>query len=119
MNDYNSAPSAAGTADDRNFAMLTHLSCILFGFIVPLIMWLVHKDKPERAYVTDQAKEALNFQITLMIGYFVGGVLSIILIGFLVIFAVWIAGLVFSILAALQAKDGVQYRYPFALRLIS
>lgn len=119
MNDYNQAPAASGTADDRTFAMLTHLSCILFGFIVPLVMWLINKDKPERAFLTDQAREALNFQITLLIGYIIGMVLTIILIGALISFAVWVVCVVFSIIAALKAKDGVAYRYPFGLRLIS
>jgi len=119
MNDYTSAPAATVTTDDRNFAMLTHLSCIVFGFIVPLIMWLVHKDKPERAFVTDQAKEALNFQITLMIIYFISGVLTIILIGFLTMFVAWVAALVLCIIAALKAKEGEAYRYPLTLRLIS
>lgn len=119
MNDYNQAPAASGTADDRTFAMLTHLSCILFGFIVPLVMWLINKDKPERAFLTDQAREALNFQITLLIGYIIGMVLTIILIGALISFAVWVVCVVFSIIAALKAKDGLAYRYPFGLRLIS
>lgn len=119
MNDYNQAPAASGTADDRTFAMLTHLSCIIFWLIVPLVMWLINKDKPERAFLTDQAREALNFQITLTIGYIIGSVLTIILIGPLISFAVWVLCVVFSIIAALKAKDGVAYRYPFALRLIS
>ena len=120
MNDYNpQAPAIESTSDDRTFAMLTHLSCILFWLIVPLIMWLVNKDNPSKAYLTDQAKEALNFQITLTIGYVIGAVLTVILIGGLINFALWIVCVVFSIIAALKAKDGVVYRYPFALRLIS
>ncbi|UNK41520.1 DUF4870 domain-containing protein [Luteimonas sp. S4-F44] len=121
MNDFDPAPApaAATTQDDRTFAMLTHLSCIILGFIVPLIMWLVHKDRPDKAFVTDQAKEALNFQITLTIGYVIGMVLTIILIGGLINLVLWILCLVFSIIAALKAKEGVAYRYPFALRLIS
>ena len=118
MTDINFSPDTV-PADDRNFAMLTHLSGILFGFVVPLVMWLVNKDKPERAFLTDQAKEALNFQITLLIGYIIGMVLAVILIGVLVSMLVWIACLVLSIMAALKAKDGIAYRYPFTLRLIS
>lgn len=119
MSNFNEAQASVATPDDRNLAMLTHLSGILFWFVVPLVMWLVHKDKPERAYLTDHAKEALNFQITVTIGYVVSSVLTVILIGFLMWFAVWLACVVLSIIAALKAKDGVAYRYPFALRLVS
>ena len=97
----------------------THLSGILLGFIVPLIIWLINKDKPEKQFVNDQAKEALNFQITVTIAYFVASALSIILIGLLLIPVIMIANLVLCILAGLKANEGVAYRYPFALRLIN
>ncbi len=50
------------SSDDRNLAMLTHLSGILLGFIVPLIIWLTNKDKSDKAWLNTQAVEALNFQ---------------------------------------------------------
>ena len=104
--------------DQKTMAMLAHLLGILTGFLGPLIIWLINKDKPEAAFVNDQAKEALNFQITLLIVYIVGIVLSIILIGIFINLAAWIACLVFSILGGMKANEGVEYRYPFALRLI-
>lgn len=113
-------PAVDGSAsqDDRTMAMLTHLSGILLGFIVPLIIWLVNKDNPSKGFLNDQSKEALNFQITLLFVYIVGVILSIILIGALVNLAAWVACLVLSIIAGLKAKDGIAYRYPFAIRLI-
>lgn len=111
-------PSGAAPQEDRTIALITHLSGIVAGFIVPLIMWLINKDKPEKSWLTDQSKEALNFQITLLLVYVVGMILSVILIGVLVNFAAWIACVVFSIIAGLAANKGEAYRYPFALRLI-
>ena len=110
----------AGSAsqDDRTIAMLTHLSGIILGFIVPLIVWLIHKDKADKGYLIDQSKEALNFQITLLMGYVVGIILSVILIGALLNFLIWIACIIFSIIAALAANKGEAYRYPFAIRLV-
>lgn len=118
----NSVPpiaDASASNDDRNLAMLTHLSGIIFSFVVPLIMWLVNKDKPEKAFLTDQSREALNFQITLVFAYIIGTVLTIILIGPLISLAAWIAAVVFGVVGGLKAKEGVAYRYPFALRLVS
>lgn len=111
-------PSGAAPQEDRTIALITHLSGIIAGFIVPLIMWLINKDKPEKSWLTDQSKEALNFQITLLIVYVIGMVLTVILIGALINFAAWIACIVFSIIAGLAANKGEAYRYPFALRLI-
>ena len=57
------------SSEDRNLAMLTHLSGILLGFIVPLIIWLTNKDKTDKAWLNTQAVEALNFQILVAIAY--------------------------------------------------
>ncbi len=125
MSDFNDAmnpppvPGDAASQDDRTMAMLVHLSGIILGFIVPLIVWLVNKDVPNKGFLNDQAKEALNFQITVTLAYIAGVILTIILIGPLISMAAWIASVIFSIVAALKAKEGVAYRYPVALRLVS
>ena len=90
----------------------------MLGFIVPLIIWLVNKDQADKGFINDQAKEALNFQITLLFVYVVGIVLSIILIGALINMAAWVACVVLSIIAGIRAQKGEAYRYPFAIRLI-
>ena len=102
-------------ADDRQWASFAHLGGIL-GILPSLIIWLVFKDRGNFSNV--EGKEALNFQITLLIAEVIGYVTSIILIGFLIIPAVYIVRVIFSIIAFLKAKDGISYRYPFALRLI-
>jgi len=106
------------SSEDRNLAMLTHLSGILLGFIVPLIIWLMNKDKTEKAWLNEQAKEALNFQITVLIAYFVSAILVVIIIGGLLGLAVWVANLVFCIIAGMAVNRGESYRYPLTLRLI-
>jgi uncharacterized protein len=62
-------PPGSAPQEDRTIALLTHLSGIIAGFIVPLIMWLINKDKPEKSWLTDSSVEALNFQITVAIAY--------------------------------------------------
>ena len=110
---------AAVSQEDRTLAMITHISGIFLGFIVPLIIWLVNKDKPEKSFLIDQSKEALNFQITLLLAYVACMILSFVLIGALLMPLVWIASVVFMILAAVKSNNGVAYRYPVALRLIN
>ena len=102
-------------AEDRQWASFAHLGGIL-GFLPSLIIWLIFKDRG--AFTNVEAKEALNFQITLVIGYIIGAILTFVIIGGLISLAVWIIGIIFSILGFLKAKDGVAYRYPFAIRLI-
>ena len=104
--------------DDKNLGMLTHLSGILLGFIVPLIIWLMNKEKTDKGWLNAEAVEALNFQITVAIGYVICVVLTVILIGAFLMPILWIVNIVFCIIAGLKAKEGISYRYPFAIRLI-
>ena len=103
--------------DDKNIAVITHLGGALFSFIPGLIVWLLKKD--ESHYIGEQAKEALNFQITVLLIYAISWVLMFILIGFVLMFLLWVANIVFCILAAIATSKGETYRYPFTLRLIS
>ncbi|MER3546542.1 MAG: DUF4870 domain-containing protein, partial [Rhodanobacteraceae bacterium] len=73
-------PAAGSSTDDRNLALITHLSGIILSFIVPLIIWLTNKDRADKAWLTAQAKEALNFQITILIGYVICWVLDMTII---------------------------------------
>ena len=103
--------------DDKNIATVTHLGGTVFSFIPALIVWILKKD--DSAYIADQAKEALNFQITVLIAQFIAGILAIILIGFLFMGIIWILNVVFCIIAAIASSKGETYRYPLCLRLIN
>jgi len=106
---------AAVTQDSKNFAMLTWIGAAFFGFIPPLIFFLLKKDDE---YAYDQAKESLNWNITALIAYLIGGILTIVLIGFLVMMAVLLVHIVFCIMGTVAASNGKPFRVPFALRLI-
>ena len=127
------APVPSVPADQRQWAMFAHLSAIVGGLVTghfggigcilgPLIIWLVKKDT--MPFVADQAKEALNFNISVGIVLFALFLLGIgtLGIGFIIalpaMLVIGIAALVFVIIAAIKANEGVAYRYPFTLRLI-
>jgi uncharacterized Tic20 family protein len=111
--------STEASSDDRNVAMLTHLSGFILSVIVPLIVWLIHKDRADKAYLVKEAKEALNFQITVLIGYVICWILTIIVIGVLLTWLLWLANLILCIIAAVKVSSEGSYRYPFALRLVN
>ena len=102
--------------DQRLWSTLTHVGGILFGFLVPLITYLVLKDRGQ--FVAEHTKTALNFQLTMLIGTVVGVFLSVILIGVLVLLAIWVVIIVFSIIAAMKANAGELYQYPLTIRFI-
>ena len=87
------APGGTASSEDRTLALITHLSGILLSFIVPLIIWLTNKDKADKAFLTDQSKEALNFQITIAIAYVVCMILAVVIIGGLLAPIVWLVNI--------------------------
>ncbi len=101
--------------DSRNIALITWIGTLFFGFIPGLIVYLIKKDD---AFLLEHAKESLNWSITAIIGYFVGLLLSLVLIGVLVIAVVGICHLVFCIMGAVASSNGNRYKAPFAIRLI-
>ena len=105
------------SANDKNIAVLTHLGGIFFGFIPALIVWLLKKD--DSAFVGEQAREALNFQITVLIGYMAAWVLAFLLVGFVLLPLIYVGNLVLCIVAAVNVSKGKEYQYPLALRLIN
>jgi len=112
-------------AEDRQWASFAHLGGIL-SFLPALIIWLVFRQRG--AFTNVEAKEALNFQITLVIAQVAGQILGAILLTvsfgllFFVPTLIWLAlsaiAIIFSVIGFSKAKDGNAYRYPFALRLI-
>lgn len=111
---------AAPSTDARNRAMFSHLSALVLflgipSLVGPLVAWLVWKDD---AYVEQQAKEALNFNISFLIYASVAGISLLLLVGFVALPAVFIAWLVLMINASVQASRGVDYRYPFTIRFV-
>jgi uncharacterized Tic20 family protein len=104
-------------ANAKNMAMLAHLLAIFTAFIGPLVIWLVQRD--QHPFIDDQAKEALNFQITVLIASMVAGVTMCLGIGFILLPIVWVASVILCIIASVEASKGNAYRYPFTLRLVS
>jgi hypothetical protein len=125
---------AATTAEERQWAMFAHLSALVGGiltagwagsigcFIGPLVIWMVKKDT--MPFVDDQAKEALNFNITVAIAFFALFLLTLLTLGIGALLTVplmviiGIGWLVLTIIASMKANEGHRYRYPFALRLV-
>ncbi|MDX2041742.1 MAG: DUF4870 domain-containing protein [Acidobacteriota bacterium] len=110
--------------DERTWGMLAHLSALLgylilpFGNIIaPLVIWLMKKDQSQ--FVADQAKESLNFQISLMIYAVISGILILVVIGLFLLIALYFFGIVMTLIGTVKANSGEGYRYPLTIRLIN
>ncbi len=113
---YGAPAAPLAPSDERLWATLAHVGGIIVGFIAPLVIWLVFKERSR--FVDDQGKEALNFQILVTIAYIVGSITTVIFIGFLILFAAWILTIIFGIQGGIAANKGQAYRYPFNWRIV-
>jgi uncharacterized protein len=111
-------PLSTPTSDERTFAILSHILAIVpgIGIFGPLVIWLIKKD--ESPFVEANAKESLNFQLTMLIAYVVSWILVIVLIGVMLFFVIWVLNIVLVIVASIKTSENKIYRYPFNLRLI-
>lgn len=112
----------AGSKESRNWALFAHLSAfvaawVALAFLGPLVIWLVKRH--EDAFVETHAREALNFNLTLLIWVGVGIVLAFLLVGIPLLIAIGIAWIVLTIRGAIAASNGDTYRYPFTIRFVS
>lgn len=113
---YGSPAAPLSPSDERLWATLAHVGGIIVGFIAPLVIWLVFKERSR--FVDDQGKEALNFQILVTIAYVVGSITSFLVFPIVLIFAGWILTIVFGIQGGIAANKGQAYRYPFNWRVV-
>lgn len=130
--------------DEYTWGTFVHLGGIIGMFFIPtvgniigvLVLWLIKRN--ESAFVDEQGKEAINFQITLSIAAVAVNVINSIINGFWsmtsfwrysrgdffswgfgdLLWVIWVINLVFSIIAAVKANKGESYKYPLSLRIV-
>ena len=112
----NSQPEV-GRTQDTTIAILSHICGLFTSWVAPLIIYLIKKDDAD-TFSAENAREALNFQITLILWYIACFILTFVIIGIFLFWVVALANLVCSIVAAVKASNGVTYRYPLTWRIV-
>ncbi|MFP9192341.1 DUF4870 domain-containing protein [Natronosalvus vescus] len=102
-------PGYAHAAEkDTTFAAITHVLALFTWVLGPLIVLLVTDD----AFVHENARNALNWQIMFTVYMIISGILVFVLIGIPLIIIIPLLDMVFCIIAALKANEGEAWRYP-------
>ncbi len=115
--------SVNAAVNARTWSAFCHASALLGVFIhfpghllAPLIIWLLKRD--ESPEINAHGKEAINFQLSMLLYNIIAGVFCLILIGFVFLAILWVLNAIFVIIAAIQASDGKFYRYPMTIRFL-
>lgn len=103
--------------EEKTWGILAHAGGFVLGFLAPLIVWLIYRDRS--LWVDRTAKEALNFQISYAIYLFASGISIILLVGLVVFPVVIVMYYVFMIIGVVKAANMQEYRFPLIFRLVS
>ncbi|WP_042355400.1 DUF4870 domain-containing protein [Bacillus rubiinfantis] len=103
-------------SEERMLAALIYVLSFFAPVLGPLIIWLLKRE--ESSFIDYHGKEYFNFFISYSIYLFISGLLTIVLIGFIGLFALGIMMFVFTIIAAIKAYEGSLYQFPLIIRLI-
>lgn len=111
------------TDDEKTWGMIVHLAALVafiaspIGAVLgPLVVWLIKKE--QMPFVKDQGKEAMNFNISILLYGLASGVLIFIGIGLLLLMLLGIFWIMFVIIGGIKAQKGEYFRYPLTIRFI-
>ena len=102
--------------DERLLAAGIYVLSIFFPVLAPLVIWLIKKD--ESSFIDFHGREYFNFLISYTVYFIVAGISTILLIGFVLLPVLGLMLFVFTIIAAIKAYEGNEYRFPLIFRLI-
>lgn len=109
--------------NEKTDAMICHLLSFLSftaipagGILGPLLFWIAKKDHSD--FIDECGKEAINFQISILIYTLISIPFCFIIIGYLMLVFLYLINIVCIVKAATKANTGILYQYPWTIRFI-
>lgn len=103
-----------GKDEGRVLAILAHIFGIFIGFLGSLVILIASEDKS----VKKHARNALNWQLSLIVYLVISAILALILIGFLLMIILGVLNVIFCIIAAIKASEGKKWEYPLTIKFL-
>lgn len=144
---HNASQSVSPSQSDRQWAAGAHVLALVFalltswivgvaGVVGAAIVYFIKRD--DSPFAAQHAREAINFNLSMLIYSAIGVAIGLVLLGATVLTlglgailtapaglllllafgAIAVVWLVCSIIAAVKAWNGEEYRYPLTIRLI-
>jgi hypothetical protein len=114
---YGSVVIRPANSDEKLLGVVMHALCLIgLPIIGPLIVWLMKKD--QSTYLDAQGRELMNFQISLLLYFFISFLLVFVIVGVPLLFVLGFGSLILTIIGLVKAADGQLYRFPLTIRLL-
>jgi uncharacterized protein len=110
------------TPEQKQMGMFIHLSQLAnliippVGLIAPIVLWQMKKD--ELPGIDAHGKMVTNWLISSVIYFAVSFVLAFVFIGFFLLLALAIVGIVFPIIGGIKANNGEYWEYPLTIKFL-
>ncbi len=101
---------------EKQWALYSHLSPLVSSFVGPLVIWQMKRG--EMPFAGNEAKEALNFQLSIFLYALLSALLVVVLVGVFMLAAIYVFNIAMILMAAAKANQGVAYRYPLTIRFV-
>ncbi len=105
----------------QNWALAMHLSLLagfvvpLAGLIAPIVIYLLKKDSLPG--LVDHGHVVFNWLVSVIVYGLIGALLTVVVIGIPILLALGLVSLIFPIIGAIKASDGVVWRYPLSIQV--
>lgn len=106
---------AALSSSEAGIAAVAHIAGFATSILGPLLIYLLVDDE----FAKQNAANALNWQIMVLLYMTVAGILAFLVIGFVLIPVVLLLNLVFCLMATVKAINGETWPYPLTIELVS
>lgn len=104
--------------EDKNLLVLIHITGLLTGFIVPLVLWSSQRD--HIIGMDKHGKAAVNFQLTSLLYLIIAFILGFMCcLGFVTIPIWFIYAYLFPIVSAVNTSNNKDPYYPLSIKFIS
>ncbi len=115
--------AAASERQTRQWAMFLHLSLLagilvpFAGLLLPIVIWVIKKD--ELPGIDPHGKMIVNWIISCVIYGVVSGLLILVIVGIPLLLTLCALGVIFPIIGAIKASEGVLWKYPLTITFLS
>lgn len=115
-------PQQLQTPDQKQMGMFLHLSQLAnfilppAGIVAPIIIWQIKKD--EMPALDAHGKMVVNWMISSLIYGIVSAFLALFIVGFFLLLALGILGIVFPIVGGIKANNGEYWEYPLTIKFL-
>jgi len=116
FNEFSNFQYEHSQKEDSQLLALLHLSGLFVLLFPPILIWLWKKDEVKN--IDKNAKDVINFQLSMWVYLFSAAILLLIIIGLPLLIFLGIASSIIIVLNSIKVMNKQPYKYPFTIQFL-